>query len=123
MCFHGKINRSHFFLFQIIGKGRVVRSSKLKVGRRIKKITIWTVIFTILILLGMNQVMYLKSGFCDHKSLPIVLFQFLKKVQRQERAVEEIKMVLKPLYNRKRISKEHYKEILRKCVPKVSQWK
>jgi len=45
--------------------------------------------------------------------------KFLKKVQRQERAVEEIKMVLKPLYNRKRISKEHYKEILRKCVPKV----
>ena len=42
-------------------------------------------------------------------------------MQRQERAVEEIKMVLKPLYNKKRISKEHYKEILRKCVPKVSQ--
>ena len=46
-------------------------------------------------------------------------FQFLKKVQRQERAVEEIKMVLKPHYNRKKIDKDIYKEILRKCVPKV----
>jgi hypothetical protein len=46
-------------------------------------------------------------------------FQFLIKVQRQERAVEEIKMVLKPHYNRKKIDKDAYKEILRKCVPKV----
>merc|ERR1719400_58068 len=45
--------------------------------------------------------------------------KFLKKVQRQERIVEEIKLVLKPHYNRKKISKEDYKEILRKCVPKV----
>ncbi len=45
--------------------------------------------------------------------------QFLKKVHRQERIVEEIKMVLKPFYNRKKISKESYKEIMRKCVPKV----
>merc|ERR1719266_3194977 len=45
--------------------------------------------------------------------------KFLKKVQRQERIVEEIKTVLKPFYNRKRITKEDYKEILRKCVPKV----
>jgi hypothetical protein len=45
--------------------------------------------------------------------------KFLKKVQRQERIVEEIKTVLKPYYNRKRINKEDYKDILRKCVPKV----
>merc|ERR1739846_64956 len=45
--------------------------------------------------------------------------KFLKKVQRQERIVEEIKLLLKPHYNRKRINKEDYKEILRKCVPKV----
>ena len=45
--------------------------------------------------------------------------QFLTKVQRQERIVEEIKMILKPFYNRKKISKESYKEIMRKCVPKV----
>ena len=34
--------------------------------------------------------------------------------------MEEIKTVLKPFYNRKRINKEDYKNILRKCVPKVS---
>merc|ERR1712029_1304200 len=45
--------------------------------------------------------------------------KFLKKVQRQERIVEEIKTVLNPHYNRKRITKEDYKDILRKCVPKV----
>jgi len=44
----------------------------------------------------------------------------LKKVQRQERIVEEVKLVLKPAYNDRRITKEHYKEILRKTVPKVT---
>ena len=56
---------------------------------------------------------------CKFKFL-LLKFQFLKKVQRQERIVEEIKNVLKPYYNRKRINKEDYKNILRKCVPKVS---
>lgn len=51
----------------------------------------------------------------SYTSLP----QFLKKVQRQERIVEEVKLVLKPAYNTRRISKEAYKEILRKTVPKV----
>eukprot|EP00095_Tigriopus_kingsejongensis_P003595 maker-scaffold1122_size61463-snap-gene-0.17 protein:Tk03595 transcript:maker-scaffold1122_size61463-snap-gene-0.17-mRNA-1 annotation:"phd and ring finger domain-containing protein 1 isoform x2" len=45
--------------------------------------------------------------------------KFLKKVQRQERIVDEIKTVLKPFYNKKKISKASYKEIMRKCVPKV----
>merc|ERR1711981_1470567 len=45
--------------------------------------------------------------------------KFLKKVQRQERIVEEIKLVLKPYYNRKKINKDDYKDILRKCVPKI----
>merc|ERR1712029_656243 len=45
--------------------------------------------------------------------------KFLKKVQRQDRIVEEIKLVLKPAYNNRKISKEAYKEILRKTVPKV----
>ncbi len=49
----------------------------------------------------------------------VLYFQFLKKVQRQERIVEEVKLVLKPAYNDRRITKEHYKEILRKTVPKV----
>jgi len=42
-----------------------------------------------------------------------------EKVQRQERIVEEVKLVLKPAYNKKKITKEAYKEILRKTVPKV----
>merc|ERR1712117_352354 len=49
--------------------------------------------------------------------------KFLKKVQRQERIVEEIKMVLKPFYNKKKITKSSYKDIMRKCVPKVSHSK
>ena len=49
----------------------------------------------------------------------LVLFQFLKKVQRQERVVEEVKLVMKPAFNRKKITKDQYKEILRKAVPKV----
>ena len=47
-------------------------------------------------------------------------FQFLRKLQRQERVVEEVKLVLKPHYNKKHITKEDYKEILRRAVPKVS---
>lgn len=47
-------------------------------------------------------------------------FQFLKKLNRQERVVEEVKLVLKPHYNKKRISKEEYKDILRRSVPKVT---
>ena len=46
--------------------------------------------------------------------------QFLKKVQRQDRIVEEVKLFLKPAYNQRKITKEAYKEILRKTVPKVS---
>ena len=41
------------------------------------------------------------------------------KAQKQERIAEEIKTVLKPHYNSKRIGKEDYKNILRKCVPKI----
>lgn len=49
----------------------------------------------------------------------IINFQFLKKLNRQERVVEEVKMVLKPHYAKKHVTKEEYKEILRKSVPKV----
>ena len=45
--------------------------------------------------------------------------QFLKKVQRQDRIVEEVKLILKPAYNDRKITKESYKEILKKAVPKV----
>lgn len=56
---------------------------------------------------------YLRVLFC---------FQFLKKLNRQERVVEEVKLVLKPHYNKKRINKEEYKDILRRAVPKVSTY-
>lgn len=49
----------------------------------------------------------------------ILSFQFLKKVQRQERVIEEVKLSLKPFYNKKTIGKDDYKEIMRKCVQKV----
>ncbi|XP_073981082.1 uncharacterized protein isoform X4 [Rhodnius prolixus] len=45
--------------------------------------------------------------------------KFLKKLNRQERVVEEVKLVLKPHYAKKHISKEDYKDILRKSVPKI----
>ncbi|BFZ16111.1 hypothetical protein BsWGS_19150 [Bradybaena similaris] len=45
--------------------------------------------------------------------------KFLKKLYFQERVVEEVKMAIKPFYNSKKITKEQYKVILRKAVPKV----
>ncbi|KAL7034430.1 hypothetical protein ACKWTF_007965 [Chironomus riparius] len=45
--------------------------------------------------------------------------RFLKKSLRIERVAEEVKLVLKPHYNKKHITKEEYKEILRKAVPKI----
>lgn len=47
------------------------------------------------------------------------MFQFLKKLNRQERVVEEVKLVLKPHYNKKHVTKDEYKDILRRAVPKV----
>lgn len=44
----------------------------------------------------------------------------MKKLNRQERVVEEVKLVLKPHYNKKHVTKEQYKDILRRAVPKVS---
>ncbi|XP_033752451.1 histone acetyltransferase KAT6A-like isoform X2 [Pecten maximus] len=45
--------------------------------------------------------------------------KYLKKLHLQERVVDEVKVALKPFYNTKQVSKEQYKEILRKAVPKV----
>ncbi|KAM9807639.1 uncharacterized protein phrf1 [Neosynchiropus ocellatus] len=44
---------------------------------------------------------------------------YLKKLHMQERAVEEVKLAIKPFYQRRDINKEEYKEILRKAVQKV----
>lgn len=49
-----------------------------------------------------------------------MFLQFLKKVQKQDRIVEEVKLILKPAYNDRKITKESYKEILKKTVPKVT---
>ncbi|CAG4928640.1 unnamed protein product [Colias eurytheme] len=45
--------------------------------------------------------------------------KFLKKLNRQERVVEEVKLVLKPHYNKKHITKDEYKQIMRRAVPKI----
>ncbi|OQR74825.1 hypothetical protein BIW11_08823 [Tropilaelaps mercedesae] len=45
--------------------------------------------------------------------------KFLQKLHRQERVVEEVKLALKPFYNKKQVSKDDYKLIMKKCVPKI----
>ncbi|XP_029009383.1 PHD and RING finger domain-containing protein 1 isoform X3 [Betta splendens] len=45
--------------------------------------------------------------------------QYLKKLHMQERAIEEVKLAIKPFYQRRDINKDEYKEILRKAVHKV----
>lgn len=43
-----------------------------------------------------------------------------QKQQIQEKAVSEVKTAIKPFYQRKEITKDEYKEIVRKAVEKVS---
>ncbi|XP_047202071.1 PHD and RING finger domain-containing protein 1 isoform X2 [Girardinichthys multiradiatus] len=45
--------------------------------------------------------------------------KYLKKLHMQERAVEEVKLAIKPFYQKRDINKDEYKEILRKAVQKV----
>ncbi|XP_065367255.1 uncharacterized protein LOC135960006 [Calliphora vicina] len=45
--------------------------------------------------------------------------KFMRKLNRQERVVEEVKLVLKPRFNKKQITKDDYKEIMRRAVPKI----
>lgn len=45
--------------------------------------------------------------------------KFLKKLNRQERVIEEVKLALKPYYTRREINKDEYKDVLRKSVPKI----
>ncbi|MBN3275045.1 PHRF1 protein, partial [Polyodon spathula] len=44
---------------------------------------------------------------------------YMKKLHMQERAVEEVKLAIKPFYQKRDITKEEYKDILRKAVQKV----
>lgn len=61
------------------------------------------------------------QGFCRNSSGLCGPFpcQYLKKLHTQERAVEEVKLAIKPYYQKKDITKEEYKDILRKAVHKV----
>ncbi|KAH0621010.1 hypothetical protein JD844_021995 [Phrynosoma platyrhinos] len=45
--------------------------------------------------------------------------EYMKKLHMQERAVEEVKLAIKPFYQKREITKEEYKEILRKAVQKI----
>ncbi|XP_062847038.1 PHD and RING finger domain-containing protein 1 [Trichomycterus rosablanca] len=45
--------------------------------------------------------------------------KYLKKLHMQERAIEEVKLAIKPFYQKRDITKDEYKEILRKAVQKV----
>ncbi|XP_058458917.1 uncharacterized protein LOC131435247 [Malaya genurostris] len=45
--------------------------------------------------------------------------KLIAKLQRQERIIEEVKHFLKPHFNKKRLSKEEYKDIMKKSVPKI----
>ncbi|KAG7468431.1 hypothetical protein MATL_G00142910 [Megalops atlanticus] len=45
--------------------------------------------------------------------------KYMKKLHIQRRAVEEVKVAIKPFYQRRDITKEEYKEILRKAVQKI----
>lgn len=65
---------------------------------------------------------YKKNSSVGNSNIFFDLCQFLKKLNRQERVVEEVKLVLKPHYNKKHINKEEYKDILRRAVPKVSHF-
>lgn len=45
--------------------------------------------------------------------------QYMKKLHTQERAVEEVKLAIKPFYQKREVTKDEYKDILRKAVQKV----
>ncbi|KAK6320087.1 hypothetical protein J4Q44_G00091940 [Coregonus suidteri] len=44
---------------------------------------------------------------------------YIKKIHMQERAIKEVKLAIKPFYQKKDITKDEYKEIVRKAVQKV----
>lgn len=45
--------------------------------------------------------------------------KLIQKLQRQDRIIEEVKIFLKPHFNKKHINKEEYKTIMKKSVPKI----
>lgn len=51
--------------------------------------------------------------------IPFFIYFLLKKQQIQDKAINEVKTAIKPYYQRKEITKDEYKEIVRKAVEKV----
>lgn len=49
--------------------------------------------------------------------------KLLAKFNYQVRVEEEVKLALRPYYGKKRITKEDYKEVMRKTVPKICKKK
>ena len=49
------------------------------------------------------------------------LLQHQQKVETRTKVEKEMKATLKPYYKSRKITKDEYKHILRKCVPKVSK--
>ncbi|XP_060931833.1 PHD and RING finger domain-containing protein 1 [Limanda limanda] len=45
--------------------------------------------------------------------------KYLRKLHMQERAIEEVKLAIKPFYQNRDINKDEYKDIVRKAVQKV----
>nr|XP_013810651.1 PREDICTED: PHD and RING finger domain-containing protein 1 isoform X2 [Apteryx mantelli mantelli] len=60
-----------------------------------------------------------KEGTWKAEDLNQTLNQYMKKLHMQERAVEEVKLAIKPFYQKREITKEEYKNILRKAVQKI----
>ncbi|XP_061427937.1 PHD and RING finger domain-containing protein 1-like isoform X1 [Lethenteron reissneri] len=56
----------------------------------------------------------------NSSSIDVTLINYEQKLQRQKKAEEEAKRALKPFYLSKEISKQEYKDILRKAVHKIS---
>lgn len=49
--------------------------------------------------------------------------KYINKLKRQERVIEEVKLAIKPHYSKRVINKEQYKQIMKKAVPKVRNFK
>lgn len=67
-----------------------------------------------------SKVFFFSALFC---LLSFGLSKFLlllQKQQIQEKAINEVKTAIKPFYQKKEITKEEYKEIVRKAVEKVT---
>ena len=63
-----------------------------------------------------------RAGEDDVPSSAVQLNQqekYLQKLNRQERVIEEVKVALRPFYQNRSISKEQYKDVLRRAVPKI----